>query len=187
MSETLLVSSEAFGAFAVLALVCSILMILKKNPVTSAVNMVVVFFSFAALYAMLSAHLIAALQVLVYAGAIMVLFVFVIMLLNADVVSTDLKRSSVFTWLATISSGLCLTLFFVMAFKQSDLDFKSGELSAQKVIEYGGNTRVLSEVLFTEYILPFELTSILLLIGILSAISIAKRNRESGQKKGMNP
>ena len=82
-----------FYIFAGLALACSFLVILKKNPVSSAFSLVLVFFAFAGIYAMLDAHLIAALQVLVYAGAIMVLFVFVIMLLNADTPSFDMGRT----------------------------------------------------------------------------------------------
>src|SRR6188472_859873 len=82
-----------FYLFAGLAIACALLVILKKNPVASAFSLVLVFFSFAGIYALLNAHLIAALQVLVYAGAIMVLFIFVIMLLNADVPSFDMGRS----------------------------------------------------------------------------------------------
>src|SRR5579884_913066 len=84
-----------FYAFAALAIACSLLTVLKKSPVASAFALVLVFFSFAGIYAILDAHLIAALQVLVYAGAIMVLFIFVIMLLNADAPSFDLGRTHI--------------------------------------------------------------------------------------------
>src|SRR5437868_4599298 len=87
------ISPVFFYFFSGLAIACSLFVILKKNPVSSAFSLVMVFFSFAGIYAMLDAHLIAALQVFVYAGAIMVLFVFVIMLLNADVPSLDLSKS----------------------------------------------------------------------------------------------
>ncbi len=87
------ISPIIFYFFAGLAIACSMLVILKKNPVSSAFSLVMVFFSFAGIYAILDAHLIAALQVFVYAGAVMVLFIFVIMLLNADVPSFDLGRS----------------------------------------------------------------------------------------------
>ena len=89
------ISPSFFYLFAGLAIACSLLVILKKNPVASAFSLVMVFFSFAGIYALLDAHLIAALQILVYAGAIMVLFIFVIMLLNADVPSFDLGSVSV--------------------------------------------------------------------------------------------
>src|SRR6476469_8798287 len=97
------ISPVFFYLFAGLAIACSLLVILKKNPVASAFSLVLVFFAFAGIYALLDAHLIAALQVLVYAGAIMVLFIFVIMLLNADVPSFDLGRSHL---LLRIASGI---------------------------------------------------------------------------------
>src|ERR1700759_560171 len=89
------ISPFFFYLFGGLAIACALLVILKKNPVPSALSLVLVFFAFAGIYALLDAHLIAALQVLVYAGAIMVLFIFVIMLLNADAPSFDLGRSHI--------------------------------------------------------------------------------------------
>src|SRR3954454_15123932 len=83
------ISPVFFYLFAGMAVACALLVILKRNPVASAFSLVLVFFSFGAIYALLGAHLVAALQVLVYAGAIMVLFIFVIMLLNADTPSFD--------------------------------------------------------------------------------------------------
>src|SRR3954451_23233547 len=103
------ISPIFFYAFAGLAIACSLLVILKKNPVASAFSLVMVFFSFAAIYASLDAHLLAALQILVYAGAIMVLFIFVIMLLNADTPSFDLGRSHVAV--RVMAGALCLTMF----------------------------------------------------------------------------
>src|SRR6478672_11191391 len=89
------ISPFFFYLFAGLAIGFSLLVILKKNPVASAFSLVLVFFAFAGIYALEDAHLIAALQILVYAGAIMVLFIFVIMLLNADEPSFDLGRTHV--------------------------------------------------------------------------------------------
>src|SRR6186713_3124192 len=111
------ISPVFFYFFGGLAIACSMMVVLKKNPVASAFSLVLVFFSFAGIYALLDAHLIAALQVLVYAGAIMVLFVFVIMLLNADIPSFDMGRSHV--GLRAIAGVLSALLFavFVWAFK----------------------------------------------------------------------
>src|SRR3954451_20319869 len=100
------ISPIFFYAFAGLAIACSLLVILKKNPVASAFSLVLTFFAFAGIYALLDAHLVAALQIFVYAGAIMVLFVFVIMLLNADIPSFDLGRSHIFS--RFVSGVLCL-------------------------------------------------------------------------------
>src|SRR3954467_10214759 len=108
-----------FYGFAGLAIACALLVILKKNPVSSAFSLVLVFFAFAGIYALLDAHLVAALQVFVYAGAIMVLFIFVIMLLNADVPSFDLVRSHLAVKIGAAAMSLVLFLLFVWAFQKS--------------------------------------------------------------------
>jgi NADH-quinone oxidoreductase subunit J len=172
------VSAIFFYAFAVLGIAFSLLTVLKKNPVGSAFSLVMVFFSFAGIYALHDAHLVAALQVLVYAGAIMVLFIFVIMLLNADVPSFDLGRTHV--GLRVGAGALCLVLLggFVWAFKESPRIAPAGAFTTEAVEAAGGNTRVISELMFSEYILPFELTSVLLLAAIVAAVAIAKRRLE---------
>jgi NADH-quinone oxidoreductase subunit J len=164
-----------FYIFAGLALACSFLVILKKNPVSSAFSLVLVFFAFAGIYAMLDAHLIAALQVLVYAGAIMVLFVFVIMLLNADTPSLDMGRTHAFQ--RVIGASACVILFaiFIWSFKNSTPLAPIANFTPENIDAAGGNTKVLSELLFSEYILPFELTSVLLLAAIVAAVASAKR------------
>ncbi len=172
-----------FIAFASLAILCSLLVILKENPVSSAFSLVMVFFAFAGMYALLQAHLIAALQVLVYAGAIMVLFVFVIMLLNSDSPTLDLKRASL---KFKISAGLLsLLLFgvFAWSFKHSSITGVLGPYTAEAVKSAGGNTLVISELMFSEYLLPFELTSVLLLGAIIGAVAIAKRQVKGGGKR----
>lgn len=169
-----------FYLFAGLAIACSLLVILKKNPVASALNMVVVFFAFAGIYAMLDAHLLAALQILVYAGAIMVLFIFVIMLLNADAPSFDLGRSSVGTRVFACLMMIGFAALLTWAFKETPQIVPTGILSPKVVEELGGNTRVLSEILFSEYVYPFELTSVLLLAAIVGTIAVAKRRPKSG-------
>jgi NADH-quinone oxidoreductase subunit J len=170
-----------FYAFATLAIAFSLLTIIKKNPVASAFSLVMVFFSFAGIYAMLGAHLIAALQILVYAGAIMVLFIFVIMLLNADAPSLDMGRTPL--WLGAGAALLGLALFgaMVVSFKNSAITGTHGNLPEAQVSALGGNTQVISELMFSEYILPFELTSVLLLVGIVGAVAIAKRHQQKGK------
>src|SRR4051812_15743844 len=100
------ISPVFFYVFAGLAIACSLMVIFKKSPVSSAFSLVLVFFAFAGIYALLDAHLIAALQILVYAGAIMVLFIFVIMLLNADMPSFDLGRSHIGIRVAACTGAL---------------------------------------------------------------------------------
>ncbi len=169
----------AFYVFASLAIGFSLLVVFKKNPVSSAFSLVVVFFAFAAIYAMFDAHLLAALQVLVYAGAIMVLFIFVIMLLNADAPSFDMGRAHP---VIKLSAGVACTILFclfVWAFKKSgDGIVPQGAFSPQAVEASGGNSKVIAQLMFSKYILPFELTSVLLLGAIVGAVAIAKRKPE---------
>lgn len=174
------ISPIFFYLFAGIAIAFALLTVIQKSPVASAFSLVVVFFCFAAIYALMSAHLVAALQILVYAGAIMVLFVFVIMLLNADSPLFDMGRTPMALRGLVGVAGALLLAAFVFVFKQSTLPTTPGPFSLEKIEAAGGNTRVLSEVLFSDYILPFELTSVLLLAGIVASIAIAKRKRAAG-------
>jgi NADH-quinone oxidoreductase subunit J len=175
------ISPFFFYLFAGLGLASATFVILKKNPVASAFSLVMVFFSFAGIYAMLDAHLIAALQIFVYAGAIMVLFIFVIMLLNADMPSFDLRRSHLGVKTAASAASLIMLAIFVWAFKESTWVAELGQFSPERVEAAGGNTQVISELMFSEYILPFELTSVLLLAAIVGAVAIAKRKLANGR------
>jgi NADH-quinone oxidoreductase subunit J len=171
------ISPVFFYLFGGLALACSLMVILKKSPVSSAFSLVLVFFAFAGIYAMLDAHLVAALQVLVYAGAIMVLFIFVIMLLNADVPSFDIARSHIATKIAAAIGAAALFVIFVHAFQGSPALAPTAGFTPEAIDAAGGNTRVVAELMFSEYILPFELTSVLLLGAIVGAVAIAKRKQ----------
>jgi NADH-quinone oxidoreductase subunit J len=173
------ISPVFFYFFAGLAVASSLAVVFKRSPVASAFSLVLTFFSFAGIYALLEAHLVAALQVFIYAGAIMVLFVFVIMLLNADVPSLDLGRSS--RVVRVLSGILCLAVLslFIWAFKQGHIASRIGDFTLERIELAGGNTQVLSELLFSEYILPFELTSILLLSAMVGAVALAKRKQGS--------
>lgn len=177
-----------FFILAAIGIAAALLVILNKNPVASALSLVAVFFSFAGFYAMMSAHLVAALQILVYAGAILVLFVFVIMLLNADAPPLDLKDSSHVVKISAGIIGALLIAVFVGVFKSMPEIKPMGPFSVEAIVANGGNTKVLSRILFSDYILPFEVTSVLLLAAIIGSVSIAmrkrnqlKENREGGR------
>jgi NADH-quinone oxidoreductase subunit J len=173
------ISPVFFYLFAGLAIASAIAVVFKTNPVTSAFSLVLTFFAFAGIYALLDAHLIAALQIFVYAGAIMVLFIFVIMLLNADIPSFDLGRSHILTRL--LSSVLCLAMLglFIWTFKEGHISGPVADFTPERIDAAGGNTQVISELMFSEYILPFELTSVLLLSAIVGAVALAKRKQGS--------
>lgn len=178
------IAPVSFYIFAGLAIACALLVVFKKNPVSSAFSLVLVFAAFAGIYANLSAHMIAALQILVYAGAIMVLFIFVIMLLNADEPSFDMRRSHpVIKGFVGLFCFMLLAIF-IWAQKHSEMShLKPGAFTVAAIEAGGGNSRVVSELMFSKYNLPFELTSILLLVGIVGAVAIAKRNLGQPKEK----
>ena len=162
-----------FIACGVMAIVGALALILAREPVHSALALVLVMISLAILYLLLGAAFIAAIQILVYAGAIMVLFVFVIMLLNAgEEVRTNVSRLA--KWV-----GLPLGIFFLLEMAYSLFR----EFGGRAGLAAGGafaapvpvSTEQLSMKLFTEFVLPFELTSILILIAVLGALVLAKR------------
>lgn len=166
-----------FYVFGVLAVAFSLLVVLSKSPISSAFSLVLVFFCLAANYVLLSAHFLAALQILVYAGAIMVLFIFVIMLLNADIKTLDMGKGKVFQAGAAVLCAVLFAMFF-WSMKHGNVASVRGGMSPEKVDVLGGNVQVLSEMMFSDYILPFELTSILLLVGIAGTVALAKRKLE---------
>jgi len=165
----------AFFIFSSIAILGSLMVVFKKNPVASAFALITVFFAFAGLYALMSAHLVAALQILVYTGAIMVLFVFVIMLLNQDRPVEDLKSSSPFFkgFAALGVSALVYSMIRVGLLAKGIQP--RGQMTEDKVIELGGNVRAIAESLFTDHLMQFELTSVLLLGAIVATIALAKR------------
>jgi len=154
-----------FFLFAGVAVLGAVSLILQRHPIHSALSLIVVMVSLAGLYLLLGAEFIAAVQVIVYGGAIMVLFVFVIMLLNAGVEErTNLSRMARY-----VGVPLALALMVALAWRLSGAGMADPQALPEKI------TRTLSLMLFREYVLPFELTSILILIAILGAVVLAKK------------
>jgi len=161
-----------FLIFALIAVVCGINVVLQTHPISSAVSLIGVMGSLAILYLLLGAEFIAAAQVIVYAGAVMVLFIFVIMLLNAGV---EAKRGKSFMaqllGIPLLVSFLALMAWFVQRMYPSATSVKFGEFQ-------GGTAHDIGKALFTTYLLPFEITSILILIAILGAIVLARKEMD---------
>ncbi|HET6200123.1 MAG: NADH-quinone oxidoreductase subunit J [Candidatus Acidiferrales bacterium] len=164
------IAMTVFIACGVMAIVGALALILAREPVHSALALVLVMISLAILYLLLGAAFIAAIQILVYAGAIMVLFVFVIMLLNAgEEVRTNVSRLA--KWV-----GLPLGIFFLAEMTYSLFHEYGNRAAASGAAAPDPQlTQQLSMKLFTEFVLPFELTSILILIAVLGALVLAKR------------
>jgi NADH-quinone oxidoreductase subunit J len=161
-----------FILFAGLAIGCALAVVAQRNPLYSAISLIGVFISLACLYVMLAAPFIAAVQVIVYAGAIMVLVVFVIMLLNVE--HDDARRTKI-GFLLPAALVLAAVLIAEVAFILASVDKASFPTSSASSI---GSTVSIGSQLFTTYLLPFEITSILLLMAIVGAMTLTRRTKE---------
>ncbi|HKO60526.1 MAG TPA: NADH-quinone oxidoreductase subunit J [Pyrinomonadaceae bacterium] len=165
-----MITTLLFILFAGLAIGCAIAMVSQSNPLYSAISLIGVFVALASLYVMLAAPFIAAVQVIVYAGAIMVLVIFVIMLLNVEHVETHRRR---LRWLVPVAVGMAAVLIAETAFILYSVQTSEANLRASG--SDVGLTHSIGVGLFTTYLLPFEITSILLLMAIVGAMSLARR------------
>jgi NADH-quinone oxidoreductase subunit J len=159
-----------FFIFAGFAVLCAINLVAQTHPIASALSLIGVMGSLAILYLQLGGEFIAAAQIIVYAGAIMVLFVFVIMLLNAGAEGRSLQVSNFvkYTGIVLLAAFLGLISFII----QSMLPRTEGVLFGAF---QGGTALDVGRKLFTVYLLPFEVTSILILIAIVGAIVLARK------------
>jgi NADH-quinone oxidoreductase subunit J len=161
-----------FLLFAFIAVVCAINVVLQTHPISSALSLVGVMGSLAVLYLMLGAEFIAMAQMIVYAGAVMVLFIFVIMLLNAGAEQRRGRSwtSQILGVPAIIALFTLLCLFSIKWFPNAGF-VKFGDFK-------GGSAQQIGYALFTDYLLPFEVTSLLILIAIVGAIVLARKELE---------
>lgn len=157
-----------FIIFGVLCLGGAVNLLLQRHPINSALSLVVVMSSLAVLYLLLGAEFLALAQIIVYSGAIMVLFVFVIMLLNAG--EEERTFGSKAAYLAGIPGVLALFAVLASTFFTLRTAFGSARLGSFLV-----TTSDLSRVLFRNLLLPFEVTSILILVAILGAVVLARK------------
>ncbi|MDI6754478.1 MAG: NADH-quinone oxidoreductase subunit J [Thermodesulfobacteriota bacterium] len=162
-----------FVLLAVVTTIAAILVIVQRNPVASAIYLIITLFCLAGIYLLLSAPFIAVIQVLVYAGAIMVLFLFVIMLLNLEKEKKLIYRNRLQKVLGVFLGGVLLAQIG-MIFSSVLLEGSKGKFPAEKVAALG-NTEVVARLLFTDFLLPFEIVSVLLLVAIVGAIVLAKK------------
>lgn len=160
-----------FYVFAFLTLACGVLVIanpFSRNPVTSAMFLVLTIISMAGLFVLLHAFFLAAVQVLVYAGAVMVLFIFVIMLL--DLKEEERRKVRKFS----LAAGLLSVGAILAIFLKSLAETQIGPNLAAPTTE--GATIPLGRLLFTQYLLPFEIVSILLLVAMVGVILLSKKD-----------
>lgn len=164
-----MVSQVLFFVFAGFAIMCAISMVYHKNPLYSAISLVGVFLSLSCIYITLAAPFIAAVQVLIYAGAIMVLVVFVIMLLNLD----EDKPLNRLRYLYAVGGGLGLILL-----AQTFFIFYAVMKAPQQAVQANetvGKTMNIGRGMYTEYLLPVEIVGVLLLMAIIGGVVLARR------------
>ena len=152
-----------FGAIAVGG---AIMVVTRKHPMSSALYLILTLFAVAALFALRQAHFLAAIQVIVYAGAIVVLFIFVIMLVNVPENKLPVERITVLRVLGVVAAGLLVVEGVILARR-----FAPSEASTVDA----GSVQAVGRSLFTDYLLAFEITSVLLLAAMIGAITLAKK------------
>ncbi len=159
-----------FWFLSLLALFSAIMMVVSKNPIHSVLWLIIVFFAISGHYILLNAQFLAIVNLIVYAGAIMVLFLFVIMLMNLNADTEPQKNK----WLkmAGVIAGGALLLVMVAALKDADLKNKAAEMNSGDI----GLIHNLGMALFHDYVVPFEISSVLFLSAMVGAVVIGKKD-----------
>ena len=166
-------SAYLFYIVAAIMVTTAVYLIFERNPVFGALYLIQTMVSIAVLYILLEAQFVAAVQIIVYAGAIMVLFLFVIMLLNLDI-KEEAKNAIPFQRIPAILMGITLFTIICIVIRSKLLQGKQDQYTTAYV-QSVGNTKLIGNLLFTDYLLPFEITSILLFVAAIGAIMLAKR------------
>ncbi len=158
-----------FFYFAGVIVMTSFLVIGLKNPIYSAISLLVMFFHIAGLYVLLNAEFIAVIQIIVYAGAILVLYLFVVMLLNV-------KREEHYQhqFLLGLFVGLLILTEVLLILMRSTFSTEPGDYTVEKINALG-STQAVGRVLYTTYLFPFEVASFILLVAMIGAIVLAKK------------
>jgi NADH-quinone oxidoreductase subunit J len=163
-----------FYLFAAVAVVASLLVIAQRNPIYSVLLLIASFGALSGLYVLLDAPFVAVIQIIVYAGAIMVLFLFVVMLLNAPHEETELDERvhpMMHPGAVRLGAALAVTLVVELVWALTEGGGESGAFNSGAV----SSVNAIGRLLFTEYAFPFEVTSILILVAMVGAVVIARR------------
>lgn len=158
-----------FFAVAALAVASAFYFVFARNPLYSILSLIVTMFSIAGLYILLNAQFLGIVQIIVYAGAIMVLFLYILMMLNLN--KADESRKKNLTKFAGVFSACLLLIGILGVFRGYRV-----ETAAANAVSDTGLTKTLGRLLFNEYVLPFELASLLILAGIVSAVLMGKKD-----------
>jgi len=162
-------TAALFYFIACLTIISALFVVLNRNPVYSAVMLVFCFFSLAALYVLLEAYFVAVLEIIVYAGAIMVLFLFVIMLINVGketAATSIIVKAKVLPFVLVVLFSLNIILLIL---------WRNEGLHQSNTISSVGSITAIGQALFTKYLLPFEIASLLLLVALIGTVYLAKK------------
>ena len=168
-----MVDTILFYAFALMTLVGAVFTITRRNAVHSALSLIVSLLGVAGLYLLQSAEFLFAVQIVLYIGGIMVLFLFVIMLVNLDDASKQRQFNS--QWLLGLVTVGLVGAQLAWFFRHAGTSLKALPDHVPATVSKLGNTEQLADVLFSEYLLPFEVASILLLVAIVGSVMMAKK------------
>jgi NADH-quinone oxidoreductase subunit J len=159
-----------FWILSILTVFSALMVITRKNPVYSVLWLIIAFMSISGHYILLNAQFLAIVNIIVYAGAIMVLFLFVIMLMNLNADAEPQKNK--WLQLAGVVAGGCLLLVLIAALRETELRNKIAQTGGGSI----GLIENLGQVLFKDYVLPFEVSSVLFLSAMVGAVVIGKKN-----------
>ncbi len=180
----MIVQGLAFYLFAAITVAGALAVIVQRNPVYSVMAIVGSFCGLSGLYVLLGAPFVAAVQIIIYAGAIMVLFLFVIMLIGVDRSENLRVEPLAGQRVAAVVASLVLAVGLAGVFLLGEISGAPGAVAPN--VEGEPNTEAIGRVLFTDYLLAFEITSILLVIGVVGAVTLA-RHRNAAMVDDDNP
>ena len=160
-----------FLYFAAVILLSAVLTITRRNPIHSVMFMLLLFFHIAGLFVLLNAEFLAAVQIIVYAGAILILYLFVVMLLNVDRESVVARANRFWPWLTGFGMLILAEIALLVMKGKFPAD---ADQPLRSATESGVNA--LGVELYTKYLVPFEIASIILLVGLVGAVLLAKKN-----------
>jgi NADH-quinone oxidoreductase subunit J len=159
-----------FLYFAVVILVSAVLTITRRNPVHSVMFMLLLFFHIAGVFVLLNAEFLAAVQLIVYAGAILILYLFVVMLLNVERESTAARANRFWPWM--VAFGLLIAGEVIVLIARGTFPTET----EQPMQHAGAGVKELGVLLYQKYMVPFEVASLILLVGLVGAVMLAKKN-----------
>lgn len=166
-------SANLFYFLSFVAVLSALMVVFSKSPVYSVLYLIITFFAIAGHYVLMKADFLAVVHIIVYAGAIMVLFLYVIMLLNLNKESEP-HKSNILKFAAAICSGLLLVVL-VGSLKGTEILTKTLPVGAQDI----GSVKNLGRVLFTDFLFPFEIASVLLLSAMIGVVMLAKSEKKT--------